>query len=1503
MAVGKEIKVTLSLDDSGFSIKTKGAGDAVRLLERNLGSLTGQTGKTEAAIADLSSSVKGFSDGFGTLQKSLQSSLDNLTRTVANSFSQLSAQSKTATKQVKDEATAQIDARKRVLQGEVDTNQKILSARVKNHADLRRVEEEMRARALAAQIKADSLRQQAEDARRRKRASSPFIADANALEQEAARLKANAEIARQQVTVAEQGIHAMRTEQAARLSNIASLDNERKAALADADAKRTLASIAAAVGKSNDREVARTRAAAAQRDAQAAAEQKKSAENMARYKKQLSDQELRDAQRAEAERTRAAREAAAERRRIAAEEARAARAEAKAIADMWRGMAKMYAGSKIEQGIGSSVDNASDYEKSRIMVQALNLPKDQEQALFGNAKKMSAQLGFATQSDVVKSQMSAISSLGYNHTDVINDTLAQAMKAANNMELLGFGHGDMQSTLRNIYGVTEMRQQTGDSGAMLKTFDLLNKSLIGTAGKVTLADVETVLRRVGAGASTLSDEGLINLVGLADQFKVAGGDGGNGGGVSTVGTIIKMMQAYATGKGKSNNAVKEFAGAGILDEKGLDLTKDDGNIFKQAKNGSFKNVDEWLKDPVKAMQGMIPQIVAYTRKAQNKENFYRGRDDTKTENQMLAVIQYLQRLGITQSASQAVVSVGSPAAAERLKHQSETINNADNVNQTAARLQDSFAGKMQETSKQWDSFKTIVGDSVLPVLKTVLEYATKLVIVVRDFADNNPLATTISTITAAFGGVILSLQGFLSMFGSAGILGAIRAFIGLAPAAAGGAGLFGLALGKVTSIFKTMAAVMLAWDVGYMIGTWLNQFKPFGLSLSDYFSNLFMWLDNKLTKLMLDSREKMIKLRNFVHYDSDEETAAKMAQLQKERAALATQESLGYIEPPKPKKPEPKKPEPKKLSKEAAPGVGPAQPVNEKFANQMAGAADAGRAGSDRDPLNKALSEELGRMNSAKTKLDALVSGGETVESLRQQAVELVKGKWAADDLSKDHSKKNRPDWNSAGVQKLVDATADAMLYGEQIKAIEYANERVAATSLQANVAMNTLEHGGVAKQTDAFKALSSELARTEERLGAGTKEFEKWNIAKSAALYNQARADNLTFALGYQDKNRSTAADLLPTERERLKAKLAADAAAEDAQIRMRQAALDSTYENERRAISGAKIGDDSGIKNEQQRTEMLIALDANYQRTKDDADKQYTERRRLRAEEEARQLESAATKMAREWHDTQKALDDIGTNAMNSFVSMITNSLSTGRLAVGDFIKGVLMDIANAKLKETLANPLRDAVNTGASWVGKNLFGMAGGSDAASSVASTTRATADTAAATATNLFSTSIMGQAIPALELFAARLAAGSGGGIGAGLGGFFSGSGASDAVDNYLFANGGIMTSMGPMQLRKYANGGIANSPQVAIYGEAGPEAYVPLPDGRSIPVTMKVQGGGQAAAAPSVAVNVINQTNQSVNAQQSGGMRFDGRQYVLDVVLSAASTPGSFRSSMKDALK
>jgi hypothetical protein len=53
-----------------------------------------------------------------------------------------------------------------------------------------------------------------------------------------------------------------------------------------------------------------------------------------------------------------------------------------------------------------------------------------------------------------------------------------------------------------------------------------------------------------------------------------------------------------------------------------------------------------------------------------------------------------------------------------------------------------------------------------------------------------------------------------------------------------------------------------------------------------------------------------------------------------------------------------------------------------------------------------------------------------------------------------------------------------------------------------------------------------------------------------------------------------------------------------------------------------------------------------------------------------------------------------------------------------------------------------------------------------------------------------------------------------------------------------FAKGGVMTPNGPMALPRFASGGVSKG--IGIFGEAGPEAAVPLPDGRRIPVDLRM---------------------------------------------------------------
>lgn len=91
------------------------------------------------------------------------------------------------------------------------------------------------------------------------------------------------------------------------------------------------------------------------------------------------------------------------------------------------------------------------------------------------------------------------------------------------------------------------------------------------------------------------------------------------------------------------------------------------------------------------------------------------------------------------------------------------------------------------------------------------------------------------------------------------------------------------------------------------------------------------------------------------------------------------------------------------------------------------------------------------------------------------------------------------------------------------------------------------------------------------------------------------------------------------------------------------------------------------------------------------------------------------------------------------------------------------------------------------------------------------------------------------------------------------------SATSWVATSLAFANGGIMTEMGSAPLKKYASGGVARSPQLALFGEGSmPEAYVPLPDGRTIPVTMK---GGASGGNVQINININKDGGETSSAE------------------------------------
>lgn len=122
-------------------------------------------------------------------------------------------------------------------------------------------------------------------------------------------------------------------------------------------------------------------------------------------------------------------------------------------------------------------------------------------------------------------------------------------------------------------------------------------------------------------------------------------------------------------------------------------------------------------------------------------------------------------------------------------------------------------------------------------------------------------------------------------------------------------------------------------------------------------------------------------------------------------------------------------------------------------------------------------------------------------------------------------------------------------------------------------------------------------------------------------------------------------------------------------------------------------------------------------------------------------------------------------------------------------------------------------------------------------------------------------------------------AGAGGGNQGG-GGFLS------SIFGMLFSPQYRIASSGGVGL--YAKGGIADRP--SIFAEAGAEAAVPLPDGRTIPVTLNVrqsnrnagQGGGMPSSGSNVSIHIQNYSGADIRQEETTDSR--GNRQVTMVV-------------------
>lgn len=555
-------------------------------------------------------------------------------------------------------------------------------------------------------------------------------------------------------------------------------------------------------------------------------------------------------------------------------------------------------------------------------------------------------------------------------------------------------------------------------------------------------------------------------------------------------------------------------------------------------------------------------------------------------------------------------------------------------------------------------------------------------------------------------------------------------------------------------------------------------------------------------------------------------------------------------------------------------------------------------------PLQQALEKSKGDLEAAKVRMDDLLDGAITFDRLREAAFAKLMGQRAAGmfNVKDDRGNSVKPSAKDPIFREIATNDAGREQIERQTQVQKALTSLVAQSAQERQNALERFSGGAFYEQeSTGVRRLERQLAKLKETLVADdSKEaqeaLENFKETSAKIVSDQAVADLLNFTAGFKRAREEISVGLHDTELGQRKAAFALEMNLLKSQLKQREDEIKKsshlTSEEMQKALEHATI--ESGLLMarmwEKFHKDMRTPLQSLTKEWED-----VTARMRQASTRWSEQTIDQIVNMVKtgkfEWRDlADTILTDIARislqkgigGALNSIFDKGVNAIAgglfgadtsselpidpatqavrmidvskTGGEAAGAIKQSEIFQTANERLSS-----MWDSVKTGMNNVWDGMKGMLGtlGDGLGNLMSGLGSALSNFLSSMAGG--GSSLIGDIVGMVGSMAGSFAGGMGGGAGgAGSGSFstasYSGYGGMGAPRT--FANGGIMTPFGEVALRKYARGGIANSPQLALYGEGSMnEAFVPLPDGRTIPVTLTGSVGSGTNVYMNITVN------------------------------------------------
>lgn len=1374
-----EIKSTLTLDVSKFASAIDRAIGGAESLEKHLKSAAKVAADFDKGIAGVGSDLANFAKNFRLLDQSVENMVSKLTGVVsrldtlgqrtsgaAKNVDQLGASIKKITSTKADEwigsyakelnklapaindaiksvldfdranttsgqvaeksANKTVAARLRVLEAEKQTNQKILADRERMANEVRAIQDRMERDAAVKRLEA-------------RKYFGPNIGKGNALRAEADSMSGVGVAAGEQLPQLEILIKELKWKNAEIEKSIALIHAETAAT-----EKKTAADKAAAEAVKTAKRAEKEVADAARTAAAASASYARDAAN---------------------ERMRAAREAAAYER-----------AQAQQLAQMWKGMGQLWGASKIERGLSAGLGKASEYQQSDMRVKLLNLPTAEYEEFKQKAFDITKEEKYLSVMDAMQARLDALTAIGYNHKEAIDGTMGSALRNAQVMLSAGYEHGSRSDLIKNLYGFAESRQVMNDPEKVKESFDIARRMGVASGGKINIADMETVARNMGDLRQTMNADGWLGVVALMEQFKVAGsqGHGGAGAGVSSVGTMLKMMSLYAAGKPVTNVAAQQLLGADVMNDTFADGTAQDfqasrqnNAVFQRAiKTAGFKGVKEMSENPVDFFSGLRGNLMGYMKDDKNKAKFFDGDDTESPEAESAALKKFFAKMGMSNKTVDGMLTMMNKAFIERSQHVRQLTKDSADEEKAVSEMKETWKNAVDEMNAGAASLAAAFAPALKP-LSEIPKAIGGILTKAAEFVKDNPLMGFADLALVAFGGLTLAVKGTLNTFGMVGgVFNSVRTIMtggttAVAAATSSWGTLramvlsLGLAFPKLTGLMDTVitvatrvgsallapfatvaggAAGAIGW-IGKLSTTllgfiarwaspigWAALAGQFGWVIGEWVSTLKVGgvtigdhMQNIFLSIEVGWKKMLLGIQekwvDFKKLIGGDDFLGESA----ERKELAAErEALNQYE--KSMRITPAELPKPAVSGEKKDGHGDKKPGK----NGAPSIKDTG------DLFAKQPRQHREFENSFQRSLEQMV-GGQTINGLKlgtiltgegsyqQQAEAAFKEKWLGGDFDdgKDPSKRK---FVKGG--KKYDKSKGWNADDVDMDATDAQTGKTVQQWIEAYKAKRQLEDAikGVTFATERAAAKEEEASTARERLtGDIIGQTDAMKALNKEFAREEARNPSVKDNADYQDRKSSALTNQAIADYSNKGADLVQKNKELEAQFlateRERlEAGVQATYEAKKREAT---------LVVEQLDLQIQALEDAGKKGgdawnaaidAREQGEAEFTRYLKNIAEERARALETPLQKMLRDWQDLYGNLDKLGEQWANGFTDQLTSLITTGKADWRAFTVGMLTDLAKVALKKSFADMIGGPEGIGGAGLGGMIKGVVG-------------------------------------------------------------------------------------------------------------------------------------------------------------------------------------------------